>query len=157
PRPRPPGAAGAGRAVGEPRPADVRLRAEGRAALLGGARGHRARRGRVAAGARTPRLADPRLPAVDRVGRRRGRPAAARAHARARPRPADPPALGVCARARVAGGPDGAARLAQVVGGRADLADHVPFDSLESLRARTDVRAIERPGLTVMLLVLRVD
>lgn len=61
------------------------------------------------------------------------------------------------AQARFVVVPQGDARVAQVLAGRADVADHVPFESLDALRARDDVRAIERPGLTVMLLVLRVD
>lgn len=53
--------------------------------------------------------------------------------------------------------PDGRARVARVLDGQADLADHVPYESLDGLKARRGVRAVERPGLTVMLLALGVD
>jgi peptide/nickel transport system substrate-binding protein len=53
--------------------------------------------------------------------------------------------------------PDGRKRVALVTSGHADLADHVPFEVLDELRTRPGVRAVERPGLTVMLLALRVD
>lgn len=53
--------------------------------------------------------------------------------------------------------PEGRARVARVLDGHADVADHVPFERLDELRTRTDVRAVERPGLTVMLLAMRVD
>jgi peptide/nickel transport system substrate-binding protein len=61
------------------------------------------------------------------------------------------------AEARFVMEPDGRARVARVLNGEADLADHVPFESLEELKARADVRAVERPSLTVMFLALRVD
>jgi peptide/nickel transport system substrate-binding protein len=65
----------------------------------------------------------------------------------------DPP----YARVRFAVEPDGRARVARVLDGRADVADHIPFEELDELRARPGVVAVERPGLTVMFLALRVD
>jgi peptide/nickel transport system substrate-binding protein len=53
--------------------------------------------------------------------------------------------------------PDGGKRVASVVNGEADLADHVPYEVLDQLKARQGVLAVERPGLTVMFLALRVD
>jgi peptide/nickel transport system substrate-binding protein len=53
--------------------------------------------------------------------------------------------------------PDGRSRVARVLEGQADLADHIPFEVLDELKTRPDVLAVERPGLTVMFLVLRVD
>jgi peptide/nickel transport system substrate-binding protein len=53
--------------------------------------------------------------------------------------------------------PDGRKRVALVTSGHADLADHVPFEVLDELRTRPGVLAVERPGLTVMFLALRVD
>lgn len=53
--------------------------------------------------------------------------------------------------------PDGRKRVSLVTSGHADLADHVPFEVLDELRSRPDLLAVERPGLTVMLLALRVD
>jgi peptide/nickel transport system substrate-binding protein len=53
--------------------------------------------------------------------------------------------------------PDGRERVARVEQGQADLADHVPFEVLDELRNRPGLRAVERPGLTVMFLALRVD
>jgi peptide/nickel transport system substrate-binding protein len=61
------------------------------------------------------------------------------------------------ARVRFTVEPDGRERVARVIDGRADLADHIPFDELEELRARPGVVAVERPGLTVLFLALRVD
>jgi peptide/nickel transport system substrate-binding protein len=61
------------------------------------------------------------------------------------------------AEARYVVEPDGHQRVARVVSGQADLADHVPFEVLDQLKARKGVLAVERPGLTVMFLALRVD
>ena len=61
------------------------------------------------------------------------------------------------AEARFVVEPDGRARVARVMDGRADLADHVPFEVLDDLKTRPGVLAVERPGLTVMFLGLRVD
>jgi peptide/nickel transport system substrate-binding protein len=61
------------------------------------------------------------------------------------------------AEARFVVEPDGRKRVASVLGGEADLADHVPFEVLDELKARPGLLAVERPGLTVMFLALRVD
>lgn len=61
------------------------------------------------------------------------------------------------AEARFVVEPDGRRRVARVVDGTADLADHVPFEILDQLKERPGVLAVERPGLTVMFLALRVD
>ncbi|HET9316134.1 MAG TPA: ABC transporter substrate-binding protein, partial [Vicinamibacteria bacterium] len=53
--------------------------------------------------------------------------------------------------------PDGRKRVALVTSGHADLADHVPFEVLDELRSDPDLLTVERPGLTVMFLALRVD
>ncbi len=53
--------------------------------------------------------------------------------------------------------PDGRARVARVLEGRADLADHVPFEVLDELRSRSGFVTFERPGLTVLFLALRMD
>ena len=66
------------------------------------------------------------------------------------------PAAGF-AEARFVVEPDGRARVARVERGEADLADHVPFEILDQLRSREGLLAVERPGLTVMFLALRVD
>jgi peptide/nickel transport system substrate-binding protein len=53
--------------------------------------------------------------------------------------------------------PDAGERIARVVRGEADLADHVPPESVETLSRRADLRVIERQSLRVLFLGLRAD
>ncbi len=53
--------------------------------------------------------------------------------------------------------PDAAARVAAVEKGAADVADQVPLEEVERLRRNPDLRVVERRGLRVLFLALRVD
>src|SRR5262249_7802940 len=53
--------------------------------------------------------------------------------------------------------PDAEARIAAVMKGVADVADHIPLDAIERLREEPSVQVIARPTDRILFLVLRVD
>jgi len=53
--------------------------------------------------------------------------------------------------------PDGRERVARLLSGKADVADHVPLEAVDELQKRPEIRVFSGPSLRVIFLCLRVD